>query len=89
MRVQASSLGRFRWAKRFARKSLAFAQPAGREAYVSVANERTKLTARHLLNPILWFKWSTTFALNWLLSRPYANVFLAIPAITLELLPNL
>jgi len=82
-RGQASSIGPFRWAKRLGRKSLAFAQPVGSAAYTPVADVDEKLTTRHLLNPILWFKWSTTFALNWLLSRPYSNALATIPAITL------
>ena len=40
-----------------------------------------KLTALQLLNPLQWTKWSVAFALNWLLSRPYAKIIAAVPAI--------
>lgn len=83
MQMPSSSIGPMRWAKRIVRKSLEFAQPAGRDAYMPAAEVNEKLTTRYLLNPINWIKWSASFALNWLLSRPYSSVFAAIPAIIL------
>ena len=83
MNVSSSRVGSIRWVKRLARKSLEFAQPAGTAAYIPVDNINEKLTSRQLLNPFHWMKWSASFAVNWLLSRPYSSVLAAVPAILL------
>jgi tetratricopeptide (TPR) repeat protein len=77
------SNGFARLVRRIFRKPLEFAQPSKTVAYKPIANVNSRLTTSQLLNPILWMKWSASFALNWLLSRPFANILAAIPAITL------
>ena len=57
--------------------------PSHSAAYKPIADANEKLTSLQLLNPVRWMKWSASFAFNWLLSRPYANILSTIPAITL------
>ncbi len=78
----SSSIWSLRWAKRFVRKLMQFA-PCQSVRYKPINDVNEKLTSVQLLNPVLWIKWSAAFALNWLLSRPYANVLSTIPAMTL------
>ena len=76
----SSSTGLVRRVKRFLRNSIKFVTPVESDAFVPTAIDSEKLGWKHFLNPILWFKWSTAFALNWLLSRPYSSFIAATPA---------
>ena len=57
--------------------------PTDLAAYKPIAAGHGKLTSVQLFNPVRWIKWSASFALNWLLSRPYENSLSTIPAIAL------
>jgi predicted Zn-dependent protease len=70
-------------AKRRLRRLLRFTQPDAIGTYVYATPVTEKLLGRHLLNPILWFKWSTAFAIHWAFSRPYSSCLVAIPAMFL------
>ena len=78
----SNSIWSHRWTKRFLRKSKAFAA-SQLAVYKPVSDVKEQLTSAQLFNPVLWAKWSAAFALNWLVSRPYANVLSTIPAIAL------
>lgn len=78
-----SPIGSVRRVKRIFRKSLAFSRSSDAINYKIIGDVNQNPTRLQLMNPLLWIKWLASFALNWLLSRPYGNALTAIPAITL------
>jgi predicted Zn-dependent protease len=77
----ASANSPLRRIRRFVRKSIAFSQPSDAVAFRTIADVGESPSAIRYLNPYHWLKWSALFAINWLLSRPFANIPAAIPAI--------
>ncbi len=78
----SNSIWSMRWGKRSLRRSMEFVPPRS-ASYKPIAKVNDKLASVALFNPVCWIKWSASFALNWLLSRPYAKALSTIPAITL------
>ncbi len=70
-------------AARFLRYRLRSVRPNGAAFYIPNPAISENLLGAYLLNPISWLRWTSAFALNWLLSRPYTSLVLAMPAIVL------
>ena len=58
-----------------------FRTPGWALARVKAAKPEAKPELQHWINPVYWLWWTGSFALEWLRTRPYLNLPLAIPSV--------
>lgn len=77
------SAGLLQSARRYLIKSLGLKRSFDVAAFRPGSSADAGIPARRLLNPWYWCKWSVSFTVDWILSRPYSAIIAACPAIAL------